>query len=369
MKAGKITRCAGEFQVTVNEAAPPAQYYVWEKFTADESLDELKVTVLPYLTSMEADLAMLNWFDMLIIGGRIRLETPDMDFAARQWLQAEWSDDNIKTAESPARKAFAAIWGEQQNGNPRNKNYCEMGQNIYKSGYNARRMELLLIRAGFCETEIICGDGVLTAIAHKTMRRGERQIANSYDMIREDHRNRYLFASEFLGADPGMEILDLACGIGYGTLLLSEKVGAAVIGVDIDKGAIAQARRYFNGENTAYLNVDARYADFAENSFDAIVSFETIEHVEFDELLAANFYYWLKPGGQLICSTPNEDVMPFDKQRFKFHVKHYTNSELTDLLENAGFSITAMFTQRDDVAAQVEEGDDGCFTIAVAEKR
>jgi 2-polyprenyl-3-methyl-5-hydroxy-6-metoxy-1,4-benzoquinol methylase len=98
------------------------------------------------------------------------------------------------------------------------------------------------------------------------------------------------------------------------------------------------------------------------------VSFETIEHVDFDQQLIDIFFNVLKPGGKLICSTPNQDVMPFDKERFAFHIKHYTNIELVGLLTCAGFSDIELFAQHDPVAGEVIAGNDGCFTIAVASK-
>ena len=80
------------------------------------------------------------------------------------------------------------------------------------------------------------------------------------------------------------------------------------------------------------------------------------------------FFKVLKPGGHLICSTPNQDVMPFDKTRFAFHIKHYTNTELVGLLTKAGFSNIELFAQHDPVAGDVVEGQNGSFTIAIAVK-
>ena len=103
-------------------------------------------------------------------------------------------------------------------------------------------------------------------------------------------------------------------------------------------------------------------------SFDAIVSFETIEHVTFDQELISTFYTLLKPQGVFICSTPNEDVQPFNLNDFPYHIKHYKNSELIDILKKSGFNNIELFAQTDPVNGEVVSGQNGCFTIAVASK-
>jgi 2-polyprenyl-3-methyl-5-hydroxy-6-metoxy-1,4-benzoquinol methylase len=140
-----------------------------------------------------------------------------------------------------------------------------------------------------------------------------------------------------------------------------------VTGVDIDKGAIEYAQNHYKGVNVEHICADAKELKFNQN-FDAIVSFETIEHIDFDRLLLTKFYQLLSPGGIFICSTPNQDVMPFDKEKFKYHVKHYTPSEISHLITDCGFLIVGTYTQKDPRYGQVEPGDDGCFTIMVCQK-
>jgi len=342
----------------------------WEKFSDKNTIDCLEVNnVLPYLSSMEADLAMLTWFDALSIGGSILLKVPNTDYFIELWQKASWDNNQLLNAESNARIAFAGLWGGQENANPRDDIYQPSLQNVYKSGYNAARLTLLLERAGFCELQVTSDGPVVNAIAKKTMNRGERQITTQYDQIRPDHLNRYEFACQQIGKLTRQnKILDLACGIGYGTLLLANKTKARLTGVDIEQAAIAHAKQHFSNDHTQFICQDAKLLDISANSQDAVVSFETIEHVNFDQQLLEIFFKVLKPGGHLICSTPNQDVMPFDPDKFEYHLKHYTNDELTDLLQNAGFQQIQLYAQHDPVAGSVVAGTDGCFTIAVAIK-
>lgn len=343
---------------------------VWDKFSENNSIEHLTVSnILPYLTSMEADLAMLTWFDSLTIKGEIELSVPNIDYFIQLWQSASWDNQDLLNADSNARKAFAGLWGGQHNCNPRNDNYQTNQQDIYKSGYNQARLQLLLERAGFCEIQINVEGTQINASATKTMDRGERQISTHYDQIRPDHINRYEFACEQLVALPtNAQVLDLACGIGYGTLMLAKHTGAKLTGVDIEQAAIAHAKQHFSNENTTFCCQDAKLLDIAANTQDAVVSFETIEHVDFDQQLLDVFFKVLKPGGQLICSTPNQDVMPFDPVKFEFHLKHYRNTELSDMLQRSGFQKVTLFAQHDPVAGEVVAGSGGCFTIAVAVK-
>ncbi len=324
---------------------------------------------LTLLTTMEADATLIDWFKVLKVGGQLTISVPDSNYFAQMWIDADWNEATLSDESSPARTSFTALFGEQKAGNPKFANYSTNYPDVNKAAYNAKRLRFLLERVGFVDINIASdGHGVLTATAIKSMNIGERQIATDYAKIRGDHKNRYHFACEVVAPSTPQKILDCACGIGYGTLMLSNATKAKVTGVDIDEGAINYALQYYCNQNTEFLCQDARLLDFKDEVYDAIISFETIEHVPFDQELIKSFHQWLKPGGQLICSTPNQDTLPFSQEKFPYHIKHYSNDELTNLLKSAGFQEVELFTQRDVVSGVVESGDDGFFTVAVAIK-
>lgn len=74
-----------------------------------------------------------------------------------------------------------------------------------------------------------------------------------------------------MGISPGQRVLDVACGSGAVTRLLSERVGATgtVIGTDTSVAAIAIARRICKNPNTGFVNADAENFGFGAK-FDAI---------------------------------------------------------------------------------------------------
>lgn len=99
----------------------------------------------------------------------------------------------------------------------------------------------------------------------------------------------------------GKDVLDLACGTGYGSFLLN-MVAKSVEGVDISRDAIDYAKKYFKSKNLTFKQSDI--LDYDHSQVDLIVSFETVEHIEDLNRLEDKFSTLLKSGGKLIYSVP-----------------------------------------------------------------
>ena len=196
---------------------------------------------------------------------------------------------------------------------------------------------------------------------------GERQVADSPEGIRKDHLGRYYFATQFVTKND--KVLDAACGIGYGSFLINQKTGAKVTGIDISQETVDYANAtYRSNEDIKFFASDILKLDLPLESFDVVTSFETIEHVAQDKEILQKFHGLLKSHGILICSTPNEEKMPFDPIKHKFHIKHFTPTELKKLLNECNFEIVEIYSQHDKHSREIRQGDDGIFNIVICKK-
>ncbi|HTY18189.1 MAG TPA: class I SAM-dependent methyltransferase [Myxococcota bacterium] len=131
------------------------------------------------------------------------------------------------------------------------------------------------------------------------------------------HFERYEFAARVARAG---RLLDLACGVGYGTELLlarNPSLGPAV-GVDVSTEAIAHANARYGGGAARFIAADALSFRDPEG-FDTIVSLETLEHVDEPERLFSHLASLLRPGGVLVASvptTPSVDLNPHHRHDF-----------------------------------------------------
>lgn len=141
---------------------------------------------------------------------------------------------------------------------------------------------------------------------------GENRVAPGFawNELYIHSAKRYLFASERI---KGMKVLDLGCGTGYGAKLLT-RTAEKVIAADADFYALQYGEKNYSDPHIQRVRVPyitaEQHLPFDNDSFDAVVNFEVIEHVPvehmeayFDEIARV-----LKPEGLLFISTPNKKI-------------------------------------------------------------
>jgi cyclopropane fatty-acyl-phospholipid synthase-like methyltransferase len=158
-----------------------------------------------------------------------------------------------------------------------------------------------------------------------------------------------------LGLPPGARVLDAPCG---GTAALSRALREQAfdaVGADID----AEAARHL-GSAFEKVNLDAPLP-WGDQSFQAVISTEGIEHLENHFSFLREVHRILKPGGMLVLTTPNvtalrsrvrffgsgffgRDARPLDETRRHplHHIGLATFSELRYELHVSGFRLSAV---------------------------
>lgn len=123
-------------------------------------------------------------------------------------------------------------------------------------------------------------------------------------------------------------VLEIGCGWGRGLELLT-KAADHYTGIDKNADLIAALSAAYPASTFIATNIPP-LAGLADTTFDYIVTFQVIEHIENDELFIKEAHRVLKPGGKLLLTTVNKT---FSLTRNPWHVREYTADELRKLIQ------------------------------------
>lgn len=160
---------------------------------------------------------------------------------------------------------------------------------------------------------------------------------DTFPHIGEQHIKRYEWAClQLLGVG---NVLDVACGAGYGSHMLTTRLQCAVVGVDFSTIAVNHAIETYRCDSLDFIQDDALVLGKLEDgAFDAAVSFETIEHLPSPERFVAAVRRVLRPRGRFLISTPDRRLSsvlyPMFRQRphNPHHLIEFTQPEFIALL-------------------------------------
>lgn len=171
---------------------------------------------------------------------------------------------------------------------------------------------------------------------------GERFLPECVREMAYEHWHRYAWAVDMIR---DKEVLDAACGEGYGSDLLA-RTARSVIGVDVDQTSIEHAKNRYVAPNLEFRQADVRSLPIESSSIDVVVSFETIEHVADHDDLLVEFKRVLRPDGFLVLSSPDKASYS-DQTGYNnpFHVRELYRKELEALLTRH-FRSHQLFSQK-----------------------
>ncbi|RJQ71888.1 class I SAM-dependent methyltransferase [Pseudonocardiaceae bacterium YIM PH 21723] len=147
------------------------------------------------------------------------------------------------------------------------------------------------------------------------------------------HEAAYIALRQFCA---GAVVLEAGCGEGYGADLIAG-VARSVLALDYDEQAIAHVRRTYPQVRAVRTNLAS--LPVAGGSVDVVANLQVIEHLWNQEEFLAECARVLRPGGLLLCTTPNRITFSpgRDTPLNPFHTRELSGTELDGLLADAGF--------------------------------
>lgn len=153
----------------------------------------------------------------------------------------------------------------------------------------------------------------------------------------------------------GVRTFDAGCGNGAFSIYAA-RAGNKVVAASFSVREQEDARR--RAEMLGVSGIEFRKLDLRElndhrgslGTFDQIICFETIEHVNGDEELVRSLAGMLKPGGQLLLTTPFDEHHPlFSEERYPSAVEDgshviygYSQERLRQIAQGAGLEIASV---------------------------
>lgn len=160
----------------------------------------------------------------------------------------------------------------------------------------------------------------MLALLKTAERTNNASFINNYVFQRHVFAYRYTHLCKLTGA----RVLEVGCGEGYGMAMLSPFTNQ-YLAVDKKKPAT-----HFFTNNTSFQYCDLPdLSGLSDHSFDTVVCFQVIEHINDDNGLLAEIKRVLKPGGKLLLTTPNRLM---SLTRNPFHVREYKPGEIGSLI-------------------------------------
>lgn len=149
------------------------------------------------------------------------------------------------------------------------------------------------------------------------------------------------------------QVLDIGCADGtFSKVILDHSNALRFVGIDVLPRSISYAKRRFaRSKRMSFRVADAHELPFKDQSFDAIVCLEAMEHVEEPAKVISEMRRVLKNTGYIIVLVPSENFL------FRFivwplwgfgwrgkiwkgtHLHQFTADQISTKIQNGGFKI------------------------------
>lgn len=144
---------------------------------------------------------------------------------------------------------------------------------------------------------------------------------NSDNVIYQRHLVAYNTAAKYISG----KLLEVGSGEGYGIPILIDSTKKYIA---VDKHKPTNEKDF--GDKFLFKKMNLPPLLFEDESFDSLISFQVIEHIEDDDTFVEELARVVKKGGKAVITTPNRLM---SLTRNPWHVREYTWQQLRSLLQ------------------------------------
>jgi len=152
---------------------------------------------------------------------------------------------------------------------------------------------------------------------------------------------------------PGSRVLEFGTATGYMSQVLRDRLGATVVGVELNAGAAEEAMAYCERVIIGDAEEIDLAAELGHERFDFVLFADVLEHLRYPGALLERVRPFVAEGGSIIVSIPNvahaSVRMALLAGSFRYreqglldetHLRFFTREGLQDLLESSGYVVT-----------------------------
>jgi len=161
------------------------------------------------------------------------------------------------------------------------------------------------------------------------------RLHKKYQELQESHwwfmvRDNLLMDLVFKNIKKGSLVMDFGCNYGHAVKLLGDK-GYESFGVDVSREAVNYGRS-ININDISLISEK----DIQNNSLDAVISMDVLEHIDNDKETLEYIWSKLNPGGLMIVTVPAFMFLWGVQDEISHHFRRYKLSELLYLAGEVG---------------------------------
>lgn len=150
-------------------------------------------------------------------------------------------------------------------------------------------------------------------------------------------RNRLLIWAMCRYFPKAQSLLEIGCGTGYVLLGMRQALPRlTLVGSEVFSTGLEFAAQRLPGVDL--FQMDATSIPY-QDEFDVIGAFDVIEHIKADEMVLAQMYQAVKPGGGILITVPQHMFLWSQADEEAMHERRYSVRELREKMRRAGFKV------------------------------